>query len=100
MNGVAQTGTGYDLADFLLGCPTTSSIRYGNPDKYFRGSGYDFFVNDDWRITPRFSLNFGLRWDYATPVTRAVQPPGQPGDRARLHGRAPSRLAPARCQPL
>ena len=69
VDGVAQSGTGYDLADFLLGIPTTSSIRYGNPDKYFRGGGYDFFVNDDWRITSRFSLIFGLRWDYATPVT-------------------------------
>ena len=35
VNGVAQANTGYDLADFLLGFPTTSSIRYGNPDKYF-----------------------------------------------------------------
>ncbi|SPE33655.1 conserved hypothetical protein [Candidatus Sulfopaludibacter sp. SbA6] len=41
VDGVAQNGTGYDLADFLLGLPATSSIRYGNPDKYFRGSGYD-----------------------------------------------------------
>jgi hypothetical protein len=69
VNGVAQSGTGYDLADFLLGSPATSSIRYGNPDKYFRSSGYDVFVNDDWRISSRFSLNFGIRWDYATPVT-------------------------------
>jgi hypothetical protein len=69
MNGVAQANTGYDLADFLLGSPATSSIRYGNPDKYFRSSGYDFFVNDDWRITAGFSLNFGIRWDYAAPVT-------------------------------
>jgi len=69
VNGIAQSGTGYDLADFLLGMPATSSIRYGNPDKYFRGSSYDFFVNDDWRIAPRFSLIMGLRWDYATPVT-------------------------------
>ena len=69
LNGVAQANTGYDLADFLLGFPTTSSIRYGNPDKYFRSSGYDVFVNDDWRISPKFSLNFGIRWDYATPVT-------------------------------
>jgi hypothetical protein len=66
---VAQSGTGYDLADFLLGMPATSSIRYGNPDKYLRGLGYDFFVNDDWRIAPRFSLILGFRWDYATPVT-------------------------------
>ena len=69
VDGVAQSGTGYDLADFLLGMPATSSIRYGNPDKYLRGSGYDFYVNDDWRIAPRFSLILGLRWDYATPVT-------------------------------
>src|SRR5271157_357148 len=69
VNGIAQSGTGYDLADFLLGMPATSSIRFGNPDKYLRGSGYDFFVNDDWRIAPRFSLILGLRWDYATPMT-------------------------------
>jgi hypothetical protein len=68
VNGIAQPGTGYDLADFLLGLPTTSSIRYGNPDKYFRGSGLGFYGNDDWRITTRLSLNMGIRWDYATPV--------------------------------
>ncbi len=67
-NGLAQSGTGYDLADFLLGMPAASSIRYGNPDKYFRGSGYDTFVNDDWRLTSRFSLILGLRWEYATPM--------------------------------
>ncbi len=69
IDGVAQTGTGYDLADFLLGVPTTSSIRFGNPDKYFRGSVYDVFVNDDWRISSRFSLVMGLRWEYATPMS-------------------------------
>jgi len=69
VNGVTQSGTGYDLADFLLSSPATSSIRYGNPDKYFRGSGYDGYVNDDWRITPRLSLTGGLRWDYASPVS-------------------------------
>jgi hypothetical protein len=61
--------TGYDLADFLLGVPTTTSIRYGNPDKYLRGSGYDVFVNDDWRIRNNLTLNYGLRWDYAAPLT-------------------------------
>ena len=58
VNGVAQSNTGYDLADFLLGSPATSSIRYGNPDKYFGSSGYDVFLNDDWRISSKFSLNF------------------------------------------
>jgi trimeric autotransporter adhesin len=69
VNGVAQSGTGYDLADFLLGLPTTSSIRYGNPDKYFRGSGYDAYLNDDLRLRPNLSLILGLRWEYGTPVT-------------------------------
>jgi hypothetical protein len=69
VNGIAQTGTGYDLADFLLGMPTTGSIRYGNPDKYFRGAAYDAYGNDDWRLTSRFSLILGLRWEYATPIT-------------------------------
>ncbi len=69
VNGAAQSGTGWDLADFLLGAPATSSIRYGNPDKYFRGSSLDLFVNNDWRITPRFSLNMGVRWDYTTPTS-------------------------------
>jgi hypothetical protein len=69
VNGVAQSGTGYDLADFLLGLPATGSIRYGTPDKYSRGSSYDYFVNGDWRIAPRFSIVMGVRWDYATPVT-------------------------------
>ncbi len=57
------------MADFLLGSATTASLRYGNPDKYFRGSGYDFYLNDDWRIAPKFSIVLGIRWDYAPPVT-------------------------------
>jgi hypothetical protein len=69
VDGVAQSNTGYDLADFLLGSPTTSSIRYGNADKYLRGTGYSLFANDDWRISSRFSLTFGLRYEYASPMT-------------------------------
>jgi hypothetical protein len=69
IDGAAQNGTGYDFADFLLGTPATGSLRYGNADKYFRGSGYDVFVNDDWRVNAKFTINAGLRWDYATPFT-------------------------------
>ena len=68
VNGIAQTGTGYDLADFLLGSPATANIRYGNPDKYFRGASYSAFVNDDFRMTSALSWVLGLRWDYATPM--------------------------------
>src|SRR4029434_1101672 len=30
-------GSGYDLADFLLGLPQSTSIRYGGDNTYFRG---------------------------------------------------------------
>jgi hypothetical protein len=68
VNGVAVTGTGFDLADFLLDKPDTSSIRYGNGDLYFRSSYFDAYVNDDWRLSTKLTLNGGFRWDYDTPV--------------------------------
>jgi hypothetical protein len=60
--------TGNAFADFLLGYPATSSIAYGNADKYFRASWVDGFANDDWRIKPNLSINIGLRWDFQAPV--------------------------------
>ena len=63
----AQTGS--DFADFLLGIPTTSSIAFGNADKYFRESVYDAYFTDDWRINSACTLNGGLRWDYGAPMT-------------------------------
>ncbi|HEY2018862.1 MAG TPA: TonB-dependent receptor, partial [Bryobacteraceae bacterium] len=68
VNGGVATGTGYDLADFLLGYPDTASIAYGNADKYFRASWFDLLLNDDWRISTKLSLNFGVRWDYQVPA--------------------------------
>jgi hypothetical protein len=62
------SGTGSDFAGFLLGIPDTSSIAFGNADKYFRSSSGDAFIADDWRIRPGFSLNAGLRWEYGSPV--------------------------------
>ena len=38
-NGLPIAGTGYDLADFLLGMPETSAIRYGDSSLYFRSNG-------------------------------------------------------------
>ncbi|MFY9746531.1 MAG: carboxypeptidase-like regulatory domain-containing protein [Acidobacteriaceae bacterium] len=61
--------SGSDFADFLLGIPDTSAIAYGNADKYFRESVYDEYVTDDWRVTPEFSLNAGIRWEYGAPIT-------------------------------
>lgn len=75
-NGAATAETlngttvgGYDFADFLLGVPDSSQIAYGNADKYFRESIYDAFITDDWRVSPGFTANVGMRWEYGAPVT-------------------------------
>jgi hypothetical protein len=67
-NGVAIPGTGSDFADFLLGTPDTSSIAFGNADKYFRSSSYDAYFTDDWRVSAGFTLNAGVRWEYSSPI--------------------------------
>ena len=74
--GAATQGTststptgGSDVADFLLGVPDTSSIAFGNADKYLRQSVYDLYVADDWRVFPILTVNVGLRWEYGAPMT-------------------------------
>jgi trimeric autotransporter adhesin len=58
-----------DFADFLKGIPDTSSIAFGNADKYLRQSIYDAYVTDDWRLRPELTINAGLRWEYGAPIT-------------------------------
>ena len=60
---------GSDFAGFLLGVPDTSSIAFGNADKYFRSSTYEAYVNDDWRLSPSLTVNAGVRWEYWSPIT-------------------------------
>lgn len=62
--GQPLAATGYDLADFLLGLPNSDSIRFGDTTTYFRSTNYSFFGQDDWRMKPNFSVNFGLRYEY------------------------------------
>jgi hypothetical protein len=61
--------TGSDFGDFLLGRPQTSSIAFGNADKYFRNNSYAAYVNDDWRLSPSFTMMLGARWEYESPIS-------------------------------
>ncbi len=61
--------TGSDFADFLLGLPTTSSIAFGNADKYLRANMWDGYFTDDWRMSSGFTLNAGFRWEYNSPIS-------------------------------
>lgn len=69
--GFTFTGAaaGSDFGGFLLGIPDTSAIAFGNADKYFRDSLYDAYISDDWRVSPEFTFNVGMRWEYGSPIT-------------------------------
>jgi hypothetical protein len=60
---------GSDFAGFLLGIPDTSSIAFGNADKYFRQRFYNAFVSDDWRMSGSLTINAGARWEYEGPTS-------------------------------
>jgi len=61
--------TGSDFADFLIGAPDTSSVAFGNADKYFRQTVYDAYATDDWRVLPILTINAGARYEYGAPMT-------------------------------
>ena len=67
--GFTGAATGSDFADFLIGHPDTSSIAFGNADKYFRQTVYDGYATDDWRVMPILTINAGARYEYGAPMT-------------------------------
>jgi hypothetical protein len=68
-NGQVVPNTGYDLADFLLGLPQSSSRRFGDTSTYFRATVYNAFALDDWRLKTNLTINLGLRYEFFTPYS-------------------------------
>ncbi|MHB8755454.1 MAG: outer membrane beta-barrel protein, partial [Candidatus Acidiferrales bacterium] len=58
---------GVDFADFLLGLPQTTQVQFGSTRTYFRNWGFIGFAQDDWRVRPRFTAEFGVRYEAETP---------------------------------
>ncbi|HSZ21037.1 MAG TPA: TonB-dependent receptor [Candidatus Acidoferrum sp.] len=59
-----------NLTNFLEGnirsTGTLSQILTGNPERHLSNQGYAAFMQDDWHIKPRLTLNLGLRYEIQT----------------------------------
>jgi hypothetical protein len=60
----------YALADFLAGCfdAGATSIVQGNPKRQVFVNTWALFAQDAWQLSPRFNVNYGLRYEYIGPM--------------------------------
>jgi hypothetical protein len=61
-------GASCPLEDFFSGTPGKGIVSIGNGNRTMKWMHYAGFVQDDWRIKPRWMLNLGLRYEYASPI--------------------------------
>jgi hypothetical protein len=58
------------LENFLLGAPrstgTLSALLVGDPERHLSNQGYAAFMQDDWHVLPRVTVNLGLRYEVQT----------------------------------
>ena len=68
LGGVAiGTGAGSTpLEDFFAGLPFKSSVEVGNPTLHLHNWAYAGFFQDDYRVTSRLTLNFGVRYEFSS----------------------------------
>jgi hypothetical protein len=62
--------SGYALADVLLGRPATTQRVPTYPNKWYQSTTtIGLFAQDDYKVTSKFTVNYGLRWELYTPTT-------------------------------
>ncbi len=68
-NNGARTGAtgGHAFADFLLGHFNNAEGQIGAPVANFRSNYFALYAQDNWKVTPKLTVNFGLRWENDQP---------------------------------
>ncbi|HZS54816.1 MAG TPA: TonB-dependent receptor, partial [Bryobacteraceae bacterium] len=64
LSGVQQQV--YSLADFIFGAPSHYELD-NNPVAHLRQRMYFGYVQDDFKVNGKLTLNLGLRYEFATP---------------------------------
>jgi hypothetical protein len=59
--------SGSAYADFLLGLPQTTGLANPVPASYLRGTMWSFYAQDQYKVTQRLTLNYGVRWELSQP---------------------------------
>lgn len=62
-NPAAPQGTGLGAAEVLLGRPSSGSIRFLNGTRGFRRTEYALYIQDDYRLARKLTINLGLRYE-------------------------------------
>ena len=82
------------FASFLEGQPVFFLQGGGNPDRHIRGKALNLYGQDTYKISPRLTANFGLRYELPLPNTEAhnLQNLWVPGAQSKVFPTAPSGL--------
>jgi len=67
--GQVLPNTGSPLADFELGLPASTQLQFGDSFNYLRSRSFIAYFTDDWKIKPRVTLTYGVRWELVLPAT-------------------------------
>ena len=62
-----SAGSGTGMADFLLGYPVRDSVSASLAFAQFRGTAQSYYFDDNWRVHPKLTINFGLRYENTEP---------------------------------
>lgn len=62
--------TGDVAGDFLLGFLSSYSQSNTQRAGVFHQHWYEMYVQDDWKVTPRLTLNYGMRYSFYSPTKK------------------------------